>query len=1118
VEAPVTLRDCGIGIHYEGSGVSILQEFVLPSLQVAIAYDRVTSFFSVSSLLAIAEGIEDLWRRGGMMRLVLGIHDVPPELAQASQPEYTPDDVIQAVRARLLRQASSIHDELVKDRLAALAWMIQEGLLVARVACPILPRGGVQGGIFHSKSFIFRDESGLIVSAVGSPNETIMGLGSNFEEITVHRSWDDAQGYVSTQVRSFDRLWASDREDLIVRELDASFARDLLKSIGRLPAESPGKALPNPVAQRVLEVVRRSPAWAAMNSGRAVLYPHQERTMLDALSRWPLRVMLADEVGLGKTLEAGALISYATKQLDMKRVVVLAPKNVLRQWQDELALHFDLPFWLYESGSRSFVAPDGSIRGLPGGDNPVGPNAPERVLISAQLARGTRTGGHLFEGLATYPDLLVVDEAHAARVKPDIQGTMRPTRLWRMLDDVRSSIEHLVLVTATPLQIHWREYHALLALLGLPSRWREPDDYERSLSLLAADSGPSNLTNAGFAMSLIHSTAVETGWRPHHLSRDESDLLKLAISSDPSTNARKALAAMQAPQTTFSLLVKMHPAHFLTIRNSRSALESLGYRFPSRNLQAPELDVSDDVRTFYEDVDTYLDSAYGEMEKAADPDRKYNIGFTKSSYHQRLASSLHAAGLSLGNRLRRIASIRDGFIFEVPDEEDDDEEAPARKSSVPRESKGALDRAYTLERSYIDDLLARLERIMNSAVQPDPKFLEALRVLETHLGQDRVLLFSRYTDTLDGMLEALHAHFGHLCPSHAMYTGDQTWIDTGGGPLPASKQSITRALEDGDVQLVFCSEAASEGLNLQGARVLVNIDVPWNPARLEQRIGRIARLGQQASEVEVYNLWYPDSVEAKIYSRLLERRQLYQLAVGEFPELISEAIRSELASRFQHGMRAVADDPFEILQNLRQQHQHLAMQRVWHREVELEPASADMRRRLAELISLCAERGGRRVEKSDSRISLISAGGEWRSFVIEPGTSRSLHLFDELLDELAAAASFGDSATSSQGHLEIVSTESVPLGFIIRRSDERWAVPAQSFPELLGAVVGAAPLSITQFTRVNDVEEATTKLMDETRWSPRRDALRVPSEVQHRELPKNEALRFEEIGRIPIVQ
>ena len=130
---------------------------------------------------------------------------------------------------------------------------------------------------------------------------------------------------------------------------------------------------------------------------------------------------------------------------------------------------------------------------------------------------------------------------------------------------------------------------------------------------------------------------------------------------------------------------------------------------------------------------------------------------------------------------------------------------------------------------------------------------------------------------------------------HGVYTGKEAWVDLGSGPTPVSKEGVRAALAAGQIRVLFCSDAASEGLNLHAARVIVNVDVPWNPARLEQRIGRIARLGQRAPEVEIINLWYPDSVEARMYGRLLARHEDYQLAVGAAPELVADAIRSEVS-------------------------------------------------------------------------------------------------------------------------------------------------------------------------------------------------------------------------------
>ena len=144
------------------------------------------------------------------------------------------------------------------------------------------------------------------------------------------------------------------------------------------------------LALRLLAEARKSPAFALFNLAAAALYPHQERAFLDGLGRWPIRVLLADEVGLGKTLEAGAMIAYLTQFKAVQRVVILAPKNVLRQWQEELTGRFGLEFWIYDSASRRFVAPDGRTRAAPVASGPLGIGSPERVLVSAQLARGTR--------------------------------------------------------------------------------------------------------------------------------------------------------------------------------------------------------------------------------------------------------------------------------------------------------------------------------------------------------------------------------------------------------------------------------------------------------------------------------------------------------------------------------------------------------------------------------------------------------------------------------------------------------------------------------------------------------------------------------------------------------
>ena len=282
--------------------------------------------------------------------------------------------------------------------------MIQDDLLCVRVAAPTAGRSSAVSGVFHSKRFIFRDASGQTVSAVGSPNETLFGLGANFEEIDVHMSWQDPLGYVARHEESFERIWEGHHDGLRVVELDQVFATELLSRLGSRPRPSPPGIEPLPVtgspAATLLDLARRSPAWAPFNLTTAALYPHQERVFMDALGRWPVRVLLADEVGLGKTLEAGIIVAYALRHLGLRRVTVLAPAGLLRQWQDEMQVHFNLDFWRYDSGSHAFLSSTGAVRTVPKGLGPIGahapilssspPNSPEEVDSKGTCSRDSR--------------------------------------------------------------------------------------------------------------------------------------------------------------------------------------------------------------------------------------------------------------------------------------------------------------------------------------------------------------------------------------------------------------------------------------------------------------------------------------------------------------------------------------------------------------------------------------------------------------------------------------------------------------------------------------------------------------------------------------------------------
>jgi superfamily II DNA or RNA helicase len=1061
------LRGLGLGIHYEGRAEAILAGLVLPALSVASRYDRLTGYFNVASLVAISQGVEGLWRRKGHMRLVVGIHDLPAELLTAAADDW-PDMVIADIRRRLIADVTSLGDELARDRLATLAWMMQDGLLQVRVAAPATPLDvGTASGIFHSKRLIFSDSAGDVVSAVGSPNETGAGLGINFEELTVHMSWQDGLGYVATHSSSFDRIWLSERPGLTVRELDAQFAGELEAAARR--QRPTVDALPDSRVTDCLDTMRRMPVLATLNLGPVALYPHQERTFMEVMDRWPIRALLADEVGLGKTLEAGAVLAQLIRLGIARKVVVLAPKNVTRQWRDEMKEHFGLDFWLYESAGRFFESSTGDIRALGADLSPVGSTAPSLVVVSAQLARGTGQRDHVFAGVDQLPDVLLVDEAHAARVRMDLDGTRRPTRLWSMLSDIADRIPHLLLVTATPLQLDWIEYFSLLELLGLPSTW-DARAYERSLQILAKPAGPT-LNDAHHALDMTRAAVI---------GYELDDWLEPLHPEE--TKAEVAMRALRAWDVTMTSLMRAHPASVLTLRNSRAALEHLGYRFPARTFDAPPLDVDQAVRDFYEMAEVYLRDGYGMTEQAAMPDRANNLGFAKSTYYQRMASSLIAAERSIRRRLAKLESIDaygldsnsvDDSIGEVDEADVDAHEAEApdaqrheseRVGPASHAVTAEVSRAIAIERMYLTDLTRRLD-LMRSQGVVDPKVRSLIRQLATYLPDDKILVFSRYTDTVASSVAAFVENWPAAAIGYGIYTGEGAFIDTGNGPVPVTKQGVREALDSGQIRILFCSDAASEGLNLQSARVIINVDVPWNPARLEQRIGRIARLGQTASEVAIVNLWYPDSVEAKMYSRLLVRRDLYQLAVGSMPELVADAIRQEVRSRLSN--QDVASDPLVALQRVREEMQLRAIERVWARPGGDVAKSESFRLRLAGVLEAAVTVRGGTVDRSADGHTTLRLHNQRFEFTTAPGASRSLSLAHPLLDVLARQAPV--DATPTLFSLEC---GGIPLALAIRRDGLMAAIPASSIPGLIGEILG-----LEGYSAAADSEWATPEAM-----------------------------------------
>ena len=247
--------------------------------------------------------------------------------------------------------------------------------------------------------------------------------------------------------------------------------------------------------------------------------------------------------------------------------------------------------------------------------------------------------------------------------------------------------------------------------------------------------------------------------------------------------------------------------------------------------------VSDYVRHFY---------------KLAQKENRKALGFLMTLYRKRLTSSFYAIRESLQRRLEGINNITQDDLSDLDDADD----------AVITGLEGYLaEPVDPKEIEYLEDLLRQFEN-----TGEDSKLSHFLTILRRELSQrDSAIVFTQYTDTMDYLRQNLQQLYGSQV---ACYSGRGGELYQGGKWQTVPKEQIKKQFREGTIKLLLCTESASEGLNLQTCGVLINYDLPWNPMRVEQRIGRIDRIGQVYSTVNIHNFYYDGTVEAKVYRKL----------------------------------------------------------------------------------------------------------------------------------------------------------------------------------------------------------------------------------------------------------
>ncbi len=566
-----------------------------------------------------------------------------------------------------------------------------------------------------------------------------------------------------------------------------------LTSLGLPPAE-PGDPALHDLLLRALELstLHADAPFLALQRSRVVPANYQLVPLLMALRQPRVRLLIADDVGLGKTVEAGLVLKELLVRGRARRVLVLAPAHLLSQWQEALRRFFHLDFEILSGPNLKRLA-----RSLPPGANPW--THFDRVIAGVDYAKqdGVR---HLV--LLQDWDLLLVDEAHMAARPPTERGGQMER--YRLVRELSQRVPHLLLLTATPHNGYTESFYSLL----------------------------------------------------EHLDAARLGLFKGGVLDREAAKKHVVQRRRRDVEEWFQKEGKRSP-------------------FPTRDAKEVPVEPSRAELELFEAVRRYQAEVFD-----PDPAKVPLLGRWLSMHLMRRAtSSPRALQRSLERRRDLLESLLAGT--EKPTGEEAAalfDAAPERL--LPEEADLALELSLAdqariqAEKAYLEVLLRHVK-----ALKGDSKLKALLELLQDPLllGRGRTLVFTRYRDTLEYLVERLRAALPH--PVFGVH----------GEMSEREREEELLAFARHPTAILVATDVFSEGLNLQHyAAKLVHYDLPWNPNRLEQRNGRIDRFGQPEPVVKIRTLYYERSFDVAVFRLLLEKAERIRQELGVVPAFFGD--------------------------------------------------------------------------------------------------------------------------------------------------------------------------------------------------------------------------------------
>lgn len=611
---------------------------------------------------------------------------------------------------------------------------------------------------------------------------------------------------------------------------------DALDAVGKLRNRQigPTKKFKLAVATRWYLLEHLHNDLVCLASARVDVKPHQVGVVHRVVSNYPHRFLLCDEVGLGKTIEAGMVLKELRARGQARRALVIVPPNLLRQWQFELKTKFNETFSIINTDTVRHVQNEG-WRG-----NPF--ERYESVIVSSSWITGARWSKLVTE---CDWDLVIVDEAHHARVHSHGNRQTR-TQLYELVRDLVDPGHHgsraVLLLTATPMQLNEYELYSLIEMLD-PALFPSPEHFIAHCDRLP---GLNRLVD---------------GLRTHGFPIPGEDADDTVERVADWLGVDKEVARERLVEDIDGACDDLSSRHLLSevlIRNRKAVVKG----FMPRVAHRWEVVLTPEEKHAFEAVEDYVLEGYAAERRLHDN----AVGFVMVIFQKLMASSIRALARSLKRRRVRLAAGSTAAI-RAPELEarlDDDTAA------------GDLVQAGSALQGEIEELNELLELLESVPVDSKAEaLLVKMRILAREDPQVKVLIFTEFRDTQDYLAERLAAEGWGVNTFH-------------GQKPPLDKDRSVDAFRDGTgPQVLVSTEAGGEGRNFQFCHVLVNYDLPWNPMRVEQRIGRVDRIGQDDT-VQIYNLSSLGTVEERVLDVLEHRIDAFERTIGGLDPILGE--------------------------------------------------------------------------------------------------------------------------------------------------------------------------------------------------------------------------------------